>query len=94
MVPEVQRTPGVVGMTRSSARHQGRRYGNGEWPAGTTVHADPLGTAFETQPIGVDGEWHTWRVTWNQGGFYFWEDYVDGKEPYFSVPSTGIEDST
>jgi beta-glucanase (GH16 family) len=31
-------------------------------------------------------------VTWNQGGFYFWEDYVDGKEPYFTVPSTGIED--
>ena len=30
--------------------------------------------------------------TWNQGGFYFWEDYVDGKEPYFTVPSTGIED--
>jgi beta-glucanase (GH16 family) len=56
------------------------------------VHADPFGTAFETQPIGVDGGWHTWRVTWNQGGFYFWEDYADGKEPYFSVPATGIED--
>jgi beta-glucanase (GH16 family) len=67
-------------------------YGNGEWPAGTTVHADPFGTAFETQPIGVDGGWHTWRVTWNQSGFYFWEDYADGKEPYFSVPATGIED--
>lgn len=67
-------------------------YGNGEWPAGTTVHADPFGTAFETQPIGVDGGWHTWRVTWNQSGFYFWEDYADGKAPYFSVPSTGIED--
>jgi hypothetical protein len=22
----------------------------------------------------------------------FWEDYADGKEPYFSVPATGIED--
>jgi beta-glucanase (GH16 family) len=67
-------------------------YGNGEWPAGTTVHADPFGTAFETRPIGVDGGWHTWRVTWNQTGFYFWEDYADGMEPYFSVPATGIED--
>lgn len=44
-------------------------YGNGEWPAGTTVHADPFGTAFGTRPIGVDGGWHTWRVTWNQTGF-------------------------
>ena len=67
-------------------------YGNGEWPAGTAVHADPFGTAFETRPIGVDGGWHTWRVTWNQTGFYFWEDYADGMEPYFSVPATGIED--
>jgi beta-glucanase (GH16 family) len=31
-------------------------------------------------------------VTWNQSGFYFWEDYVDGTEPYFSVPTIGIED--
>ena len=67
-------------------------YGNGEWPAGTTVHAASFGTAFETRPIGVDGGWHTWRVTWNQTGFYFWEDYADGMEPYFSVPATGIED--
>jgi hypothetical protein len=22
-------------------------YGNGDWPAGTTVHADPFGTAFD-----------------------------------------------
>jgi beta-glucanase (GH16 family) len=67
-------------------------YGNGEWPAGTTVHADSFGTAFETRPIGVDGGWHRSRVTWNQTGFYFWEDYADGMEPYFSVPATGIED--
>jgi hypothetical protein len=56
------------------------------------VHADPFGTAFETHPIGMDGGWHTWRVTWNQTGFYFWEDYVDGAQPYFSVSATGIED--
>lgn len=66
-------------------------YGNGEWPSGTTVHANPEGTAFETHPIGVDGGWHRWRVTWNPGGLYFWEDYVDGMEPYFSVPAIGIE---
>ncbi|WP_108922202.1 glycoside hydrolase family 16 protein [Mycobacterium montefiorense] len=67
-------------------------YGNGQWPSGTTVHANSDGTAFETRPIAVDGGWHTWRVTWNSGGMYFWEDYADGMEPYFSVPATGIED--
>jgi beta-glucanase (GH16 family) len=67
-------------------------YGNGQWPSGTTVHANPDGTAFETRPIAVDGAWHNWRVTWNAGGMYFWEDYAEGAEPYFSVPATGIED--
>lgn len=66
-------------------------YGNGEWPSGTTVHANPEGTAFETHPIAVDDAWHNWRVTWNPTGMYFWLDYVDGMEPYFSVPATGIE---
>jgi beta-glucanase (GH16 family) len=67
-------------------------YGNGEWPSGTTVHANPWGTAFETHQIPVDGAWHTWRCTWDQNGMYFWQDYVDGAEPYFTVPATGIED--
>ena len=40
----------------------------------------------------MDGAWHNWRVTWNPSGMYFWMDYVDGAEPYFSVPATGIED--
>ncbi|WP_036458360.1 MULTISPECIES: glycoside hydrolase family 16 protein [unclassified Mycobacterium] len=66
-------------------------YGNGEWPSGTTVHANPYGTAFETFAYPVDNNWHTWRVTWNQSGMYFWQDYVEGKEPYFSVPAVGIE---
>ena len=66
-------------------------YGNGEWPSGTTVHANPEGTAFETHPIAVDDAWHNWRVTWNPTGMYFWLDYADGMEPYFSVPATGIE---
>ena len=67
-------------------------YGNGEWPSGTTVHANPFGTAFETHRIPVDGNWHTWRVTWDQNGMYFWQDYVEGMQPYFTVPATGIED--
>lgn len=67
-------------------------YGNGEWPSGTTVHANPYGTAFETHQLPVDGAWHTWRCTWDQNGMYFWQDYVDGAEPYFTVPAAGIQD--
>jgi beta-glucanase (GH16 family) len=67
-------------------------YGNMQWPSGTTVHANPDGTAFETHPIAVDGAWHNWRVTWNPSGMYFWKDFADGMEPYFSVPAAGIED--
>jgi beta-glucanase (GH16 family) len=67
-------------------------YGNGDWPSGTTVHASPDGTAFETHPMGVNGGWHNWRVTWNPSGMYFWVDYVDGAQPYFSLPAAGIED--
>jgi beta-glucanase (GH16 family) len=67
-------------------------YGNGEWPSGTTVHANSFGTAFETHQIPVDGNWHTWRVTWDQNGMYFWLDYAEGMQPYFTVPATGIED--
>lgn len=67
-------------------------YGNGEWPSGTTVHANAFGTAFETHQFPVDGNWHTWRVTWDHNGMYFWQDYTDGMEPYFTVPAVGIED--
>ena len=67
-------------------------YGNGEWPSGTTVHARSDGTSFATQPGPVDGEWHRWRCTWNDGGLYFWQDYVDGAEPYFTVPAHSLED--
>lgn len=56
------------------------------------MHANPDGTAFETHPVAVDGEWHTWRVTWHPGGMYFWKDYAEGAEPYFTVPAVGIED--
>ncbi|MCI4673771.1 glycoside hydrolase family 16 protein [Candidatus Mycolicibacterium alkanivorans] len=67
-------------------------YGNGEWPSGTTVHARLDGTSFATTPVGVDTNWHTWRVTWNDSGMYFWQDYVDGKEPYFAVPANSLDD--
>ncbi|MCV7215006.1 glycoside hydrolase family 16 protein [Mycobacterium crocinum] len=67
-------------------------YGNGEWPSGTTVHARLDGTSFATQPTAIDGNWHTWRVTWNDSGMYFWKDYVDGAEPYFTVPANSLDD--
>lgn len=67
-------------------------YGNNDWPSGTTVHARSDGTSFATQPIGVDGGWHTWRVTWNDSGMYFWLDYVAGAQPYFTVPANSLDD--
>lgn len=67
-------------------------YGNGSWPAGSTVHARLDGTSFATCPIGIDGNWHRWRCTWNDTGMYFWQDYVEGMEPYFSVPANSLDD--
>jgi hypothetical protein len=67
-------------------------YGNMDWPSGTTVHARLDGTSFATQPFPVDSLWHTWRVTWNDSGMYFWRDYKPGMEPYFTVPAFSIDD--
>jgi hypothetical protein len=39
----------------------------------------------------VDPEWHTWRVQWDEAGFRFWRDYVDGAQPYLTVPAVPIE---
>ncbi|MDT5341045.1 MAG: hypothetical protein QOE52_229, partial [Mycobacterium sp.] len=63
-------------------------YGNGEWAPGTTVHAASNGKTWEGKSIPgmVDGAWHTWRMRWDEDGFKFWRDYVDGAKPYFSVP--------
>ncbi len=68
-------------------------YGNGSWPAGTTVHAASNGKTWEGRSIPelVDGGWHNWRMRWDQDGFKFWRDYVDGAEPYFSVPPKPIQ---
>lgn len=67
-------------------------YGNMEWPSGTTVHARLDGTSFATMPYPVDSAWHTWRMTWNESGMYFWQDYEPGMEPYFEVPAFSIDD--
>ncbi len=67
-------------------------YGNGQWPPGTTVHAASNGKTWEGKSIPglVDGGWHTWRMRWDEDGFKFWRDYVDGAKPYFSVPPKPI----
>jgi Glycosyl hydrolases family 16 len=68
-------------------------YGNGKWPPGTTVHAASNGKTWEGKSIPglVDGAWHTWRMRWDEEGFKFYRDYVDGAEPYFSVPPKPIQ---
>ncbi|MBV9516065.1 MAG: glycoside hydrolase family 16 protein [Mycobacteriaceae bacterium] len=67
-------------------------YGNGVWPPGTTVHAASNGKTWEGRSIPelVDGGWHNWRMRWDDDGFKFWRDYVDGAKPYFSVPPVPI----
>jgi Glycosyl hydrolases family 16 len=67
-------------------------YGNGEWAPGTTVHAASNGKTWEGKSIPgmVDDAWHTWRMRWDEEGFKFWRDYVDGAKPYFSVPPKPI----
>jgi beta-glucanase (GH16 family) len=67
-------------------------YGNENWPSGTTVHARSDGTSFATNPYPVDSAWHTWRVTWNDAGMYFWQDYAPGAQPYFEVPANSLDD--
>ena len=68
-------------------------YGNGNWAPGTTVHAASNGKTWEGKSIPglVDGAWHTWRMRWDQDGFKFYRDYVDGAQPYFSVPPKPIQ---
>jgi len=65
-------------------------YGNRDWPSGTTVHALLDGTAMATDKHPVDGNWHTWRMTWQPTGLYFWKDYQPGMEPYFTVPANSL----
>ncbi len=67
-------------------------YGNGKWPAATTVHAKANGGEWKTHNIAVDGAWHTWRTQWDEAGIRFWKDYVDGAAPYFDVPASSLPD--
>ena len=63
-------------------------YGNGSWPAATTVHAKANGSQWETHQISLDSGWHTWRCQWDRDGMRFWQDYVDGAQPYFAVSAS------
>ncbi|MUM36211.1 1,3-beta-glucanase, partial [Mycobacterium sp. CBMA361] len=45
-----------------------------------------------TNPYPIDGNWHRWRVTWNDQGMSFWQDYVEGMQPYFTVPVNSLDD--
>jgi hypothetical protein len=67
-------------------------YGNGNWAPGTTVHAKLNGGEHANQRIALDSGWHTWRCQWDDAGIRFWEDYVDGAQPYFSVPANSLPD--
>ncbi len=67
-------------------------YGNGSWPAATTVHAKANGGEWKTQNIALDSGWHTWRFQWDQAGIRFWKDYVDGAQPYFDVAASSLPD--
>ena len=67
-------------------------YGNNDWPSGTTVHARLDGTSFATDRHPVDNAWHTWRMTWQPSGMYFWKDYQPGMEPFFTVPANSLQD--
>ena len=60
-------------------------YGNGKWAPGTAVHARSDGRTWKENRWPVDGDWHTYRVRWDDAGFRFWRDNVDGA-PYFTVP--------
>ena len=65
-------------------------YGNGKWAPGTSVHARSDGRTWRENRWPVDGDWHTYRVQWDDTGFRFWRDDLDGA-PYFTVPSVPID---
>lgn len=67
-------------------------YGNGNWPSATTVHTKANGAEWATHNLALDSGWHTWRCQWDETGIRFWQDYVDGAQPYFTVPANSIAD--
>jgi hypothetical protein len=68
-------------------------YGNGRWAPGSTVHARSDGKTWAGRDVPelVDSGWHTWRCRWDDTGFRFWRDYVDGAKPYLTVPAVPIK---
>ncbi len=66
-------------------------YGNGSWPAATTVHTKANGAEWATHNLALDSAWHTWRCQWDEAGI-IWQDYSDGAQPYFNVPANSIGD--
>lgn len=67
-------------------------YGNGSWPAATTVHAKANGSEWKTHNLTLDNAWHTWRTQWDDKGIRFWKDYSDGAKPYFDVPASSLSE--
>lgn len=67
-------------------------YGNGSWPSATTVHARANGSEWATHRVALDSGWHTWRCRWDDTGIRFWQDYVDGAAPYFTVAANSLAD--
>ena len=68
-------------------------YGNGNWAPGTTVHAKLNGGEHVSHSLALDSGWHTWRCQWDAAGIRFWQDYVDGAQPYFDVAANSLPDS-
>ncbi|HZQ33190.1 MAG TPA: glycoside hydrolase family 16 protein [Mycobacterium sp.] len=67
-------------------------YGNGNWAAGTAVHAKLNGGEHVSHTISPDSGWHTWRCQWDDAGMRFWKDYADGAAPYFDVAAHSLPD--
>jgi len=67
-------------------------YGNGSWPAATTVHAKSNGSQWKTHNLALNSGWHTWRCQWDDAGIRFWQDYADGAQPYFTVAANSLPD--
>jgi beta-glucanase (GH16 family) len=68
-------------------------YGNGRWAPGSTVHGRSDGKTWAGRDIPelVDGDWHNWRVQWDESGFRFWRDFVDGMPPYATVKPQAVK---
>lgn len=78
--------PAPVGEVDSSGWH-----GSVQLPSGATAHPLLGGSASIGCPMDMDGQWHTWRCEWDEGGVSFWRDYVAGAQPFHRVPVASIK---